>query len=126
MQQPNSVEEWLQERLQLDSESISKLVKKRPAVLTMSIEDKLEPTIKFFEDCVGSDAARNLIIKDPVMLSTSLENRLKPRLEDAQEAGVLIDTGILSRMGKYTEERWTKSLNFQKTGEKTKRPGALA
>jgi hypothetical protein len=86
-----------------------------PSLLGFSIADNLEPTIKFYEDCVGLNATRNLILQHPSMISYSLEKRLKPRLAEAQEAGIFIDTGILSLLAKYTDDLWSKSLAFQKT-----------
>jgi hypothetical protein len=45
----------------------------------------------------------------------SLENWLKPRLAQVQEAGIPLNTGTISRMAKYIEERWFISLAYQKT-----------
>ena len=106
---------WLQERLELDCKSLSKLVQAMPPVLGYNVEDNLEPTIEFYEDCVGSNAAIQMIAKDPRNLGSSLENRLKPRLAQVQEAGIPLDTGTISRMAKYTGERWSTGLAYQKT-----------
>jgi mTERF domain-containing protein len=106
---------WLQERLQLDSKSLSKLVRGLPAVLGYNVKDNLEPTIQFYVDCVGSNAAIPTIAKYPSLLGYSLENRLQPRLAQVQEAGIPLDTGTISRMATFAEERWSISLAFQKT-----------
>jgi hypothetical protein len=106
---------WLQERLQLDSKSLSKLVQAMPPVIGYNTEDNLKPTIKFYEDCVGSNAAIQMTAKNPRVLGSSLENRLKPRLAQVLEAGISLDTGIVSRMAQYTEEQWSISLASQKT-----------
>jgi hypothetical protein len=86
-----------------------------PSLLGLSIEDNLEPSIEFYEDCVGSNAAIEMIAKNPRVLNSSLENRLKPRLAQVQEAGIPLDTGTISRMAKYTAEQWSISLAYQKT-----------
>jgi hypothetical protein len=56
-----------------------------------------------------------MIAKDPRVLSSSLENRLKPRLaEQAQEVGILIDTGsTMQGIAKMTAFRWSNSMIFQ-------------
>jgi hypothetical protein len=77
----------------------------------------MEPAIKIYEDCVGSDAARTIIATSPSLLDSSLEKRLKPRLADCQEAGVPIDTGAVQRMTKSTEDDRSNSLAFQKTNQ---------
>jgi hypothetical protein len=69
-----------------------------------------EPAIKFYEDCVGSDATRTMIATSPALLGSSIENRLKPRVVDCQEAGIPIDTGTVQRMAKYTEDQWSDGL----------------
>jgi hypothetical protein len=106
---------WLQDRFSLDDKSLSKLVQTMPSVLGYNVEGNLEPTIEFYEDCVGSNAAIPTIAMDPILLGYSLENRLKPRLAQVQEAGIPLDTGTISRMAKYTGERWSTGLAYQKT-----------
>jgi hypothetical protein len=44
----------------------------------------------------------------------SRENRLKSRLAEIQKAGIPIDTGTISRMAQYTEDKWSISMAFQK------------
>jgi hypothetical protein len=56
-----------------------------------------------------------MFAKDPSLLGYSLENRLKPRLAQVQEAGIPLDTGTITRMAKNTEDRWSRSLAYQKT-----------
>ncbi len=79
----------------------------------------MEPAIKIYEDCVGSDAARTIIATSPSLLDSSLEKRLKPRLADCQEAGIPIDTGTVQRMAMNTEDLWSNGLAFQKTKQAT-------
>ncbi len=86
-----------------------------PSVFSYNIEGNLEPTIKFYEDCVGSKAAIQMIAKNPICLMYSLENRLKPRLAQVLEAGIPLDTRTMTRMATNTEERWSISLAYQKT-----------
>jgi hypothetical protein len=85
-----------------------------PSLFTYNNDNNLEPTIKFCEDCVGSNAAIQLILKYPSILGSSLENRLKPRLVECQEAGIPVDTGTIQRIAKYTELDWSNSMIFQK------------
>jgi hypothetical protein len=106
---------WLGERLVLDDASLSLVIQRQPSLFGCEIYTNLEPTIKFYEDCVGSDATRTMIAKRPSLLGYSLEKRLKPRLAEAREAGIPIDTGTVQRMAKYTEDKWSNGLAFQKT-----------
>ena len=56
-------------------------------------------------DALGDkQEALALIISCSAMLGYSLEKRLKPRLEDAQEAGIVIDSGCVALIAKYTNE----------------------
>jgi hypothetical protein len=48
-------------------------VQKLPSVLAYNVKDKIEPTIKFYEDCVGSNAAIQMIAEDPSFISYSLK-----------------------------------------------------
>jgi hypothetical protein len=106
---------WLQERLSLDEKSISLVVQRAPSLFGFGIANNLEPTFKFYEDCVGSVAARTMIANNPVLFTVSLEKRLKPRLAEAEAAGIPIDTGTLKRIAKYTAENWSSSMAFQET-----------
>jgi hypothetical protein len=90
------------------------LFQRQPSLFTKNIDKNFEPTNKFYEDCVGLDAAIQLISKSPTILSNSLEKRLKPRLVECQEAGIPIDTGTIQRIAKYTELKWSNSMIFQK------------
>jgi hypothetical protein len=85
------------------------------SVLGCNMETNVEPAIKFYEDCVGSDATRIMIANVPSLLGCSLEKRLKPRLAECQKAGVPIDTGTLQRIAMMTTEKWSSSIAFQKT-----------
>jgi hypothetical protein len=95
--------------------SISSVIQLSPSLFSMGIETNIKPTIKFYEDCVGSNAAITTIAKSPSLLGSSLENRLQPRLAQVQEAGIPLDTGTISRMAKYTDEQWSKGLAYQNT-----------
>jgi hypothetical protein len=76
-------------------------------------DKNLEPTIKFYEDCVGSNAAIQQIAKNPPILGSSLENQLKPRLVECQEAGIPVDTGSVDRIACHAELKWSNSVIFQ-------------
>jgi hypothetical protein len=99
----------------LDDKRISFVVQRMPPLLGCEIANNLEPTFKFYEDCVGSVAARAMIAHDPVLFGVSLEKPLKPRLAEAQKAGIPIDTGTLKRIAMNTAEKWSISMAFQET-----------
>jgi hypothetical protein len=57
---------WLQARLQLDSNGLCSIIQLSPLLLLgMGIETNIEPTIKFYEDSVGSNYTISMIAKDP-------------------------------------------------------------
>jgi hypothetical protein len=104
---------WLQVRLKLDDKSLSSVIQRQPSLLGCNIDTNLKPTIKFYEDCAGSNAAIHMVVKQPVLLGYSLEKRLKPRLAEAQMVGIPTDTGALTRIASTTEEKWCASMDFQ-------------
>merc|ERR1719291_911291 len=102
---------WLQHRLDLDDAAVSKLVQQCPPLLGCNVHTNLEPTLNFYIDALGEEGeALALVVRDPRLFSLSLEKRLKPRLEEARNAGLLIDSGCLLRIGKYTNKTWHASL----------------
>jgi hypothetical protein len=109
---------WLQQkRLVLDDDdaSLSVAVQQMPRIFGCSIETNLEPTIKFYEECVGLDAARTLVANNPRLLGSSLEKRLKPRHAECQDAGIPIAKGVVEPMAVCTEKKWSSSMAFQNT-----------
>ena len=71
----------------------------------------VEPTLNFYIDAMGDESeALALVTRDPRSLSRSLEKRLKPRLQEAQDAGMIIDSKFLNSMMAYTEDGWNKRL----------------
>ena len=88
----------------------------------MSVDTNIEPTLAFFENNLGKRATRELIISTPALLSLSLEKRYKPRLKEAQELKLVIDRGVMQRMGFSTAENWSTSLVYQanKVGNQSK------
>ena len=67
-----SIEDNLEERLALDDKSFSFVVQRMPSLIGFGIANNLEPKFEFYEDCVGSVAARTMINK-PVLFDLSLE-----------------------------------------------------
>ena len=86
-----------------------------PALLGCNIETNSEPTLKFYIDSLGDEnKALDLIIRIPASLAYSLEKRLKPRLEEAKEAGMVVDTKFLTSMMAYTNDDWDMRLTREK------------
>jgi hypothetical protein len=66
--------EWLQKRLALNDGSLSDVVQRMPSMLAgLNIETNMEPTIKFYEECLGSDAATTFVANSPRVLNSSLK-----------------------------------------------------
>ena len=106
--------EWLQQRLRLDDAAVSEMIQKLPALFGCNVDTNLKPTLNFYIDALGDKReACALVIDRPNLFGYSLEKRLKPRLEDARDAGIVIDSGCLSRIAMYTNDKWQKSLAFQ-------------
>ena len=59
------------------------------------------------------------VIQNPTSLSYSLEKRLKPRLEEAKEAGIIVDTKFLTSMMAYTNDDWDMRLTREKGKQHT-------
>ena len=82
-----------------------------PPLFCCNIDTNLEPTLNFYIDALGDEnKALNLIIRIPASLGYSVENRLKPRLEEAKEAGMIIDSTCLSAMMAMTNDQWAKKM----------------
>jgi len=105
---------WFSEQFpELDQSALGWIMRQQPSLLCYSISNNLEPTLQFYKDCIGNEAASILVLKKPRVLLSSLEKRLKPRLKEAQEYGIEIDAGCVQRMAIWTERRWHASLLYQ-------------
>jgi hypothetical protein len=81
-----------------DDASLSVVVQRMPPILGCSIETNLEPTTKFYKECVRLDAARTLVANNLRLLGSSLEKRLERRHAEFQEADIPIDKGAVEPM----------------------------
>ena len=82
-----------------------------PSLLGCNIDTNIEPTINFYINALGDERkALALVTHNPSSFGYSLEKRLKPRLQEAQEAGMIIDSKFLNSMIMYTEDGWNKRL----------------
>ena len=95
----------------MTDEKLSKMIQRYPALLTCSIDSNLEPTLNFYIDALGKDEAISFVTKNPSSFGRSLEKRLKPRLEEAQKAGIEIDSKLLYQLIFYTKDRWNDRIN---------------
>ena len=106
--------EWLQQHLHLDDAALSNMIQQFPALFNCNAETNLRPTLDFYIDALGdTQGALALVVGQPNLFSLSLEKRLKPRLKEAQEAGIVIDSGCVTRIALLTNENWSSSLAFQ-------------
>ena len=111
---PDNIEpklNWIQQRLSLTDEGLSKLIQQRPPILGCNIGTNLEPTLNFYITALGDESnALAFVIHNPTSLSYSLEKRLKPRLEEATDAGMIIDFKCLNAMMTMTNDQWNARL----------------
>ena len=102
---------WLQQRLNLNDASVSKMIQKQPSLLAFNIDTNLKPTLDFYINALGNEEeALCMFVPDPSLFTYSLKNRLTPRLEEAQDAGMTIDSACLRRIAKYTNDRWNTEM----------------
>jgi hypothetical protein len=99
----------------LDDASLSLVVQRMPSLLQCNVETNMEPTVRFYEECVGVDAARMHLANYPSLCGASVEHRLQPRLAELLAAGNPMDTGTISLMAKTADNQWANSMSFQKT-----------
>jgi hypothetical protein len=87
---------WLQERLDLDGKSLSKLVKTRPAVLGCSIQDNLEPKLAWLQQRLALDdkSLSKLVKTLPRVFACSIEKNLEPTLSWLQDRLSLDDKSV--------------------------------
>ena len=102
---------WLQQRLDLNDASVSEMIQKMPSLLGFNIDTNLKPTLDFYINALGDEEeALCMVVRDPSLFGYSLKNRLNPRLEEAQDAGMTIDSGCLRRIAQYTNDRWNTEM----------------
>ena len=102
---------WLQRRLSLTDEELSKIIQQLPPLLGCNIETNIEPTLNFYINALGDESeALTFVIRDPSSFGRSLEKRLKPRLQEAQDAGMIVNSKCLKLMMKYTDNEWAKKM----------------
>jgi len=102
---------WLQQRLDLNDASVSEMIQKMPTLLGCNIDTNLKPTLDFYINALGDEEeALCMVVPDPSLFTYSLKNRLNPRLKEAQDAGLMIDSGCLKCIAKYTNDRWTTKM----------------
>ncbi|KAL7527768.1 hypothetical protein ACHAWF_002302 [Thalassiosira exigua] len=102
---------WIQRSLSLTDDDLTKFILKFPSIFSCNVEKNLEPTMNFYVDALGNQQkARSLLKSTPSLLAYSLETRLKPRLEEIRNAGILVDSLHMRRIGQYTNEQWGKHI----------------
>jgi hypothetical protein len=106
---------WLRDTLVLEEASVNELIDLFPRVLVLNISDDLEPTFKFFRECIGVDEARRFVANHPQVMGASSENQLQPRLEQVKRVRprMVVDAGWLKSMALYDKERWETNFEVQ-------------
>ena len=79
--------EWLQRRLDLDNAQLKKMVMMSPPLLSLSIEDKIEPNLDWLQTRLDLDAPelRKMVLSHPPLLQYSVEGNLEPKLNFLEE-----------------------------------------
>lgn len=105
--------DWIERRLHLTGDDLSKFILKTPSILNCSIESNLDLTLDFYIDALGDEReAVRLVTNNPSLLAYSLEKRLKPRLKETRDAGIIVDSACLRRIGQYTDDYFEMAITF--------------
>ena len=87
------------------------MIQRLPSLFCYNIDSNLEPTLNFYIDALGEEStAISFVTKNPSSLRMSLEKRLKPRLEEAQAAGMKIDSTCLQYIWRDTNDQWNERV----------------
>ena len=81
-----------------------------PALLSLSVEDNMEPKLGFFEQELGLSASevRASIVSAPARLGYSLKTRYRPRLEVCRAVGT--DAAVVLAGALLTDEKFCKRV----------------
>ena len=78
------------------------------------MDSNLRPILNFSSNALEEkQRGFALAINSPNLSNFSHEKRLKPWLADTQDAEIVIDSGCLSLIALYTNDKWQKSLAFR-------------
>lgn len=83
------------------------LVAGLPTLLSLSIDQNLEPKVKYLRERLGQEELSNALLRMPALLGYSLQNRVRPRLEKILQAeipGEKITVAITLK--DYDFEKW--------------------
>ena len=106
--------DWLQQNLSLTDDELSKMIQRCPTILGLNIDSNLEPKLAFYIDALGDEnEAISFVIKNPFSFGFSLEKRLKPRLEQAFDAGMVVDYKLLRLIMKCTNDKWNRKVEIE-------------
>jgi len=96
--------EWLQKRLHLDDNSLSKMIQRLPPILGMSIPDNLEPKLDWMQDSLSvTDEQLSIMIqRSPHVLSYSIHDNMEPKLDWFQNQLSLTDEQLSEMIQRYT------------------------
>merc|ERR1712194_760900 len=74
--------DWLQQRLDVDDVTVSKMIRRLPSILGMNI-DAMEPKINWLQQRLnlGDAAASKVIQKLPSLLCSNVDANIKPTLD---------------------------------------------
>ena len=84
-----------------------------PSLVGWNIDTNIDTTLNLYIDALAlGDESKALafVRRDPSSLGRSLEKRLKPRLQEAQEAGIIVDSKFLNFIIYRTEDQWAKKM----------------
>ena len=69
--------------------------------------------MNFYIEALGEQEALALVTRNPHSFTYSLEKRLKPRLEQAFDAGMVIDSKLVSLINVYTNDKWNRKVEIE-------------
>ena len=95
----------------LDGAAPAKMVKQLPNIFGYNVDSNLKPTLNFYIDALeDKQRAFALVINSPNLFNFSCKKHMNPWLEDSQDPGIVINSGYLSLIALYTNDKWEKVL----------------
>ncbi|CAB9506814.1 mTERF [Seminavis robusta] len=82
--------------LGLTKREVAKVIRKQPTLLGSSIENNLEPSLKWLIDRFGQSAAEKMVTALPAILAYSVRNKLESQMQYFQERFPLDDDELVS------------------------------
>lgn len=114
---------FLEEELELSPKELRKMVLSHPSVLGYSVEANLRPTIAFYANALSLDTrgVAEFVCSNPARLGryiypVNLTKTLEPRHARVLEAGIVVDSTVMTNVATMPEVKFGEWLEKKKRG----------